>query len=340
MTRPRQRLVALAVAVAVALALIPVSAAHRGGKADPVATVSVRQSGPLQALLDVSLRDADGGEPVRGAEVEGFGLMTRPHTMYTYFDALPEVAPGRYRALVRLPMTARWTLHLTVGGRGVLRREVRAPVAIERTAAARATPPQASQPPVVVGSVRYVITRREVRDIAVLWVHGAAATAWIVGLALLLLAASAGSGVFAAEARRRIGRWYRRQGSALLWLAAALVVATGIYNTLRVTPFEIVWRPGDLGDLEQIPYGQLYEAILLTKLLLFGLMLATGLAVARRARRTWDDDGARDRSPRTLVLHRIGASGAVFLLSAPLIVAAAVALRYVHILSHAAAGGG
>ena len=147
------------------------------------------------------LRDADGGEPVRGAEVTGFGLMTKPHTMYTYFEALPELGRGRYRAVVRLPMVARWTLHLTIGGRDVVRREVRAPVAIEQVAVARATPVPGSAAPVVVGSVRYVITRREVLDMVVLWAHGAAATAWIVGLAVLLLAASAGAGAFAADSR-------------------------------------------------------------------------------------------------------------------------------------------
>jgi len=334
----RRRYVAVAIAAVAVLALAPGVLAHRGGKADPVAMISVRQSGPLQALVDVRLRDADGGEAVRGAEVRGFGLMTRPHTMYTYFDRLPEVGLGRYRAVVRLPMTARWTLHLTVDGRGVLRREVRASVAIEPVAVARATPTQAAGAPVVVGSVRYAITRREVLDMAVLWTHGAAATAWILGLALLLLAATAGSGAFAAEARRRIGRWYRRWGFPLLWLAAALVVATGVYNTLQVTPFEIVWRPDRFDELERIPYGRLYEGILLTKLVLFGVMLATGAAVALRARRTWEDSGP-EQSLGALVMSRIGISGAVFLLTAPLIVAAAVALRYVHILSHVASSG-
>ena len=107
-----------------------------------------------------------------------------------------------------------------------------------------------------------------------------------------------------------------------------------------MTPFEIAWRPGRLDELEAIPYGRLYEGILLTKLLLFALMLVTGFAVARRARRTWDDESAPEQAPPALVLRRIGASGAVFLLTAPLIVAAAVALRYVHILSHVAEGGG
>ena len=74
----------------------------------------MRESGPLQALIDLRVRDEDGGEPVRAAELNGFAVMTRPHTMYTYFGPLPEVSPGRYRARVTLPMAARWKLSVTI----------------------------------------------------------------------------------------------------------------------------------------------------------------------------------------------------------------------------------
>lgn len=69
-------------------------------------------------------------------------------------------------------------------------------------------------------------------------------------------------------------------------------------------------------------------------------MLATGVAVVRRARQTWDAKSSSGQALPVLALRRLGASGAVFLLTVPLLVAAAVALRYVHILSHTAAGGG
>lgn len=120
--------VALAVGLAsAALALPATAAAHDpGGRAEPVASLVVRESGLLQALIDLRVRDEDGGEPVRAADVNGFAVMTRPHTMYTYFGPLPEVSPGRYRARVTLPMAARWSLSITIGGRSVVTRTVKA----------------------------------------------------------------------------------------------------------------------------------------------------------------------------------------------------------------------
>ena len=201
-------------------------------------------------------------------------------------------------------------------------------------------PATAPAAPILVGSVRYVVTSREVEDMVVLWVHGIAATGWILGLLLLLASATAGSGSLAPEARRRLARWYRRWGFPLVWLAAATVVATGIYNVLRVTPFDLVWRPGDFGELSQVSFGRLYEGILLVKLLLFALMLASGAGLARRAHRVWSEDVAAGDGVLRLGLRRLGVYGVVFVVSAPLIVAAAVALRYVHILSHVAESSG
>lgn len=110
------RFAVMSVVVSVAVLLGASAAdAHNGGRAVPVIDATVREVGPLQAVVDVRVHDEDGGEPVRGAEVRGVGKMTRPHTMYTYFGPLLEVSPGRYRAAVKLPMTATWTLDLTVG---------------------------------------------------------------------------------------------------------------------------------------------------------------------------------------------------------------------------------
>jgi hypothetical protein len=90
------------------LSVVAEAGAHSGGVAVPVVTATVRESGPLEALVEVRLRDEDGGGPVRGATVRGAATMTTPHVMLTYFGPLPEVAPGRYRARVELPMAARW----------------------------------------------------------------------------------------------------------------------------------------------------------------------------------------------------------------------------------------
>ncbi len=232
MCAPRS-LVAAAVGLAVAALALPATGpAHDGGRAEPVASLVVRESGPLQALIDLRIRDEDGGEPVRAADVKGFGVMTRPHTMYTYFGPLPEVSPGRYRARVTLPMAARWSLSVTIGGRSVVTRTVKASVVIDRTALTERTTP-ATAPPRRSSSAACATWSRagRVGDMVVLWAHGIAATGWIVGLLLLLASATAGSGSLAPEARRRLARWYRRWGFPLVWLAAATVVATGIYTS-------------------------------------------------------------------------------------------------------------
>ncbi len=76
--------VAVAAGVAVAALALPAAApAHDGGRAEPVASLVVRESGPLQALIDLRVRDEDGGGPVRAADVRGFAVMAQPHTMYT-----------------------------------------------------------------------------------------------------------------------------------------------------------------------------------------------------------------------------------------------------------------
>lgn len=336
------------IALALAALATPAAAeAHSGGKAVPVSTLVVRETGPLQALIDLRMRDEDGGEPVRGATVRGFGRMTSPHTMFSYFGPLPEVAPGRYRARVKLPMTARWTLELTISGEGVVTRKVETEVVIDRSALTEArsrvrSVARSAPAPVVAGKVRFVVTGREVADIAVLWTHGIAATAWIVGLVLLLLASTAGAGAFAPAARSRLAGWYRGRGLPLLWASAAAVVVTGIYNTLRVTPFDLAWSPGGFRRLSDVPYGRLYESLLLVKIALFVLMLVAGIAVVRRARRLWgeDVDEAADARAVRLAFRRLGAAGVIFVASAPVIVVTAVALRYVHILTHVAEAAG
>ncbi len=69
-------------------------------------------------------------------------------------------------------------------------------------------------------------------------------------------------------------------------------------------------------------------------------MLASGAGLTRRAHRVWSEDVAAGDGVLRLGLRRRGVYGVVFVVSAPLIVAAAVALRYVHILSHVAESSG
>jgi len=340
-------------AIAAVLALAALGAgsaagagAHSGGRAIPVAEVRVTESGPLEALVDVRLRDEDGGEPIRGAVVKGFALMTRPHTMTTYFDALPEVGAGRYRGRVKLPMTARWTLELQIGGPEVVKRTVRAPVVIERSALSGRLVAPAAKPgkvelapaPVVAGTVRFEVSSRDLGAIAVLWAHGLAAIGWVVGIAALLVAATAGSGWLAPRARARLATAMPRVGLPLVWGAAAVVVGTGVYNTLRLTPFEVPWTPDGLADLDAVPYGVWYVGVLYAKLVLFAVMLASGLFLTRRARRRWAEPAAAGVTGA--LVGRLGPSGLVFVLAAPAIVAAAVALRYLHILAHVAEATG
>jgi len=73
--------------------------------------------------------------------------------------------------------------------------------------------------------------------------------------------------------------------------------------------------------LSQVPFGRLYEGILLVKLLLFALMLASGAGLARRAHRVWSEDVAAGDGVLRLGLRRLGVYGVVFVASAPLIVA-------------------
>ena len=86
-------------------------------------------------------------------------------------------------------------------------------------------------------------------------------------------------------------------------------------------------------------YGKLYEAILLAKLALFAVMVHAGVVLLARTPQRWAVEGDA-RSLRGHVAGRLGLSGMLFVLCAPAIVGAVVALRYVHILSHVAEAGG
>jgi len=165
-----------------------------------------------------------------------------------------------------------------------------------------------------------------------LWVHAFASLAWIIGVAFVALVASAAGGVLTPASRRRLGGLYRRWGAWLHWALVGLVVATGIYNLARITPFALVWQPSRWAELESIPYGVLYQGILVGKLILFGVLLLSATLFTRRVRRTWDHEDFGHRR----LWQTLGVAGVTYLALAPTIVAAAAALRYVHVLSHVA----
>jgi hypothetical protein len=160
---------------------------------------------------------------------------------------------------------------------------------------------------------------------------------WIVGVLVMALALSVQPGVLAETFRGQLARWYGRWGAWLHWALVPVIVATGIYNIVYVSPFSLVWRPGEFRELADIPYGALYEAILIVKLGLFVALLITGTqvlvrTVRPRPLRVGDGQSGFVRS----LASALGPPGLFYLATVPLILAAAMALRYVHILSHVA----
>jgi hypothetical protein len=76
----RRRVALVVLALVAAPALMPAAAgAHSGGNKVPVIAATIRESGPLQALVEVRLRDEAGGEALRGAKVRGVATMTTPN---------------------------------------------------------------------------------------------------------------------------------------------------------------------------------------------------------------------------------------------------------------------
>jgi hypothetical protein len=168
--------------------------------------------------------------------------------------------------------------------------------------------------------VEHPFTRRDALSIAVLWAHALAGFGWIVGV--LALAVALGPWRLLSErAATAVRRVYVPWGAVAHWALAVAVIASGIYNLVYVTPFALVWRPGELARLSAIPYGALYQGILLVKLALFALLVVLATLLLRRTLRA---------SPS------LGLALPAYLIAVPLTVAAAAALRYVHVLSHVA----
>jgi hypothetical protein len=305
------------------------AAAHRDGKAEPRIAAQARGQGFNRTIV-VRLNDLDSGDPISGANVKVRTQMTRPHVMSLIPRTIPETKrPGVYSLPYTFVMPGDWKAEFEVTGPKV----VTANADLDVPIAVAAPPPTTTNTPVVLPTrLETTISERDWVSMAVLWIHGLASLGWIVGVLVMAIALSVPP-LLTEGARAGIARWYRSWGAWVHWSAVPLIVATGIYNMVYVTPFELAVTPSAIDDLSNVAYGRTYEAILLIKLALFVVLLATGTMVLMRTirPRTTAEPGAG--VVRTLITA-LGPAGIIYLATVPLILAAAMALRYVHILSH------
>ena len=315
-------------AVVAGLAAAP-AAAHRDGKAEPRIAAQALGSGFNRTLV-VRLTDLDSRAPISGARVTVQTRMTRPHVMTLLSRTIPEVRPpGTYRLPYTFVMPGDWTAEFDVTGPKVVNANASLPVPIAASAAPVSQP---SRPVALPTRLETDITERDWLSMAVLWIHSLASLGWIIGVIVMAVALS--TPLLASGARGAVARGYRSWGAWAHWAAVPLIVATGIYNMVYVTPFELALTPSAIDDLSNIAYGRAYQAILLVKLALFAVLLASGTMVLMRSMRPPAlPIGA---GPVGTLIAGLGTAGVVYVLTVPLILAAAMALRYVHILSHVA----
>ena len=329
---PLRRLSILLFALVLAGFCAGPAAAHEGGKAQPRITAQARGSGFNRTIV-VRLNDLDSGDPISGANVKLRAEMTRPHVMTLIPRTVPETKrPGVYSLPYTFVMPGDWKAEFEVTGPKV----VTAKADLDVPVAVTAPPPtaQTNIPTVLPTRLETSISERDWVSMAVLWLHGLASLGWIVGVIVMAIALSVPP-LLTEGARAGIAQWYRSWGAWAHWSAVPVIVATGIYNMVYVTPFELAVTPSAIDDLSNVPYGRAYEAILLFKLALFVVLLATGTMVLMRTIRPQMVAKPGVGPVRTLVAA-LGPPGVIYLLTVPLILAAAMALRYVHILSHVA----
>ncbi len=205
--------------------------------------------------------------------------MTRPHVMTLIPRTIPETKrPGVYSIPYTFVMPGDWNAEFEVTGPKV----VTAKADLDVPIAVTAPPPTTTNTPVALPTrLETSISERDWVSMAVLWVHGLASLGWIVGVIVMAIALSVPP-LLTEGARAGISRWYRSWGAWAHWSAVPLIVATGIYNMVYVTPFELAVTPSAIDDLSNIAYGRTYEAILLFKLALFVVLLVTGTMVLMR----------------------------------------------------------
>ena len=349
---PGKATIFVLLAALVALLVAQPALAHRKGKAEPKIAAAVSEAGGLRPVLTVRLTDADSKKPLKGATVTALAEMRDIEGMQTRRIRLSEVRPALYRARLTFPHEGAWRVRVSVSGKKVVKASGTLAVAIRE--AAQAKPRKAGGGGLQMphgGSAAHVVplgttieedhlTGGDYARMANLWIHSVAALGWILGVLAMVLALSAHVGVIAEGARRRIAEAYGSWGAWIHWSFVPVIVATGVYNMLYVTPFPLAYRPSQIDELREIPYGPLYEAILVAKLALFGVLLMTGtIMLLRVVRNPLPAPLPSNPHPpgvvKTLVAA-LGPAGIVYLAAIPLIIGAAMALRYVHVLNHVA----
>ena len=305
-------------------------AAQEDGKAEPRISAEARGNGFNRTIV-VRLNDSESGDPISGADVKLRTRMTRPHEMSLIPRTIPETRPpGTYSLPYTFVMPGDWNAEFEVTGPNV----VTATADLDVPIALSTLPPAQTNPGALPTRLETAITERDWVSMAVLWVHGIAALGWIVGVLVMAIALSVPP-LLTEGARAGIARWYRSWGAWAHWAAVPLIVATGIYNMVYVTPFKLAVTPSAIDDLSNVAYGRTYETILLIKLALFVVLLVTGTMVLMRTIRPQTAASSDAGAVKTLITA-LGTSGVIYVLTVPLILAAAMALRYVHILSHVA----
>jgi hypothetical protein len=331
--------------------------AHKGGKAEPVIAAGLREGPDLVRTLTVGLTDRDSGDPIKGATVTADAVMPA-FGLRAKRVPLAEVRPAVYQAAIKFSAEGAWRVRIKVGGAKVLTAQAALPAQIEVAPVAE-SPTETTQATETEGAaghsghggeVTALPTSVESEDgvaggdyvrMAFLWVHGLAATGWIVGVLVMVVALSTRPGVLVETARTRLAHAYQSWGALAHWSLVPLVVGTGIYNMFEVTPFELAWTPQAWSDLAAVPYGYLYESILLVKLGLFGVLLVSGtMTLLRTVEIQLPVAPVSNPHPSGLrvAASALGPAGLVYLVTVPLILGAAMALRYVHILNHTGSG--
>jgi hypothetical protein len=345
-----------ALVVAAFLVAASPAAAHRDGKAEPRIAAGLSGEAGLERTLTVRLTDLDSGDPIKGATVVAVGEMPA-NGMRTARIRMDEVQPALYRAQVRFPDEGAWRIGITVSGEKVVTARAALPVEIEEEeegagshsgetettptddAASAGAGAHGGEVTPLATVVEDDLVRGDYLRMAMLWIHGLAAMGWIIGVLVMVVALSTRPGVLAETARRRLADAYRSWGAFAHWGLVPVIVGTGVYNMVYVTPFDLPWSPATWSELAAVPYGYLYEGILLTKLSLFAVLLVTGtMTLLRTVHLQLPVVPVSNPHPSGLRIlgSVLGSAGIVYLATIPLILAAAMALRYVHVLNHVA----
>lgn len=132
----------------------------------------------------------------------------------------------------------------------------------------------------------------------VLWLHSLLAIAWLMGV-----------GALAAIGQPRVRRLLSSGGAGLIdgrvealargagWLTVG-VVATGVYNLVKSTPYRVPLTPARWQEVGTLPYGRPYYGMLLAKVVIYAAMVAVAVPLIRRARHAssaWLPDAASER---------------------------------------------